>query len=119
MTHLDDVASDMSVFHRIRNIGALRSTAFLRLANRLAAYNGAVAARIAAERRERAPKPTTARRGGTRAVVPRYEQNSPMVNNARTADAAPPAGPAAFALLNAQLGEKWFSYRTVPAEGET
>ena len=45
-----------------------------------------------------------------------------MANNARTADTAPPAGPATFAQLNAQLGQTWFSYRTaggdVAAGGE-
>jgi len=116
VTHLDDVASDMSVFHRIRDIGAMRSTVLLRLAMRLAAYNGAVAARMAAERRERAPK--AAGRRGTRTVTaPRYEQNSPMVNNARAADTAPPAGAETFARLNAQLGGTWFSYRTASASG--
>lgn len=41
----------MSVFHRVGDIGAMRSVTFLRLAVRLAAYSGAVAARIAADRR--------------------------------------------------------------------
>ncbi len=104
----------MSVFHRIRDIRVLRSAAFVRLAMRLAAYNGAVAARIAAERRERAPQPKG--RSVTRGA--RYERGSAMANNARAAEAAPPASAAALASLNAQLGGGWFSHRTVKA-GDT
>lgn len=89
----------------------------MRLAARLAAYNGAVAARIATERREKGPRQGRGR-GRTRTVsAPRYEANSPMVNNARTADSAPPAGREDFARLNAQLGGTWFSYRTVGGDG--
>lgn len=106
----------MSVFHRIRDIGGLRSTVLLRLAARLAAYNGAVAARLATERREKAPQQGR-RSGRTRTVTrPRYEPPA-LTGNARNADSAPPAGRAEFMRLNAQLGETWFSYRTVGGDG--
>jgi hypothetical protein len=106
----------MSVFHRIRDTGSMRSVTFLKLAARLAAYNGAVAARISAERRERAPKPGHGR--GTRTVVkPLYDERSPMANNARTADTAPPATGTDFARLNVELGQNWFSYKKVGPDG--
>jgi hypothetical protein len=44
---------------------------------------------------------------------PRYEAGSPLANNPRTADTAPPATAATFAALNAQLGARYFSHRTV------
>jgi len=93
----------------------MRSTAFLRLAARVGAYNGALTARIAKERRA-AP---AAGKGARRAVVnrPLYERGSAMTNNARAADSAPPATAEAIASLNAQLGGGWFSHRTVPADG--
>jgi hypothetical protein len=109
LTHLDDVASDLSVFHRIRDIRGLRSTAFLRLAMRLAAYNGAVAARMAAERRESAPKSRT-----RTVTAPRYEGRPPRYTP-RNADSAPPATAASLLALNTELGAQWFSVRTVKA----
>jgi hypothetical protein len=106
----------MSVFHRIGDISVMRSAAFLKLATRLAVYNGAVAARIAADRRERQQvAPSAARRSASRR--PMYEARSPMANNGYTADTAPPAGAADFARLNAQLGSTWFSYRTADGSG--
>jgi hypothetical protein len=57
---------------------------------------------------------------GRRARVvgrPLYDERSPMVNNARTADTAPPAGGADFARLNLELGQQWFSYKKVGADG--
>lgn len=113
------------MFHRIRDVGVLRSTAFLKLAARAGAYNGALAARIANERQQRAAPPGGGR-GRTRTVTaPRYERRSGMANNARVADSAPPLTAGAIAGLNAQLGSQWFGYRKVPrpgmagADGET
>jgi hypothetical protein len=40
----DDLASDMSRFHGIRDIGAMRSSALARLSLRIGAYGGALAA---------------------------------------------------------------------------
>jgi hypothetical protein len=112
---LDDLASDFSVFHRIRDVGVLRSTAFLKLAARAGAYNGALAARIAKERRQQAAGPPGRR---TRAITaPRYERSTAMANNARAADSAPPATAGSLTAINTQLGGVWFSYRKVPGDG--
>jgi hypothetical protein len=43
---LDDLASDMSVFHGIRDIGAMRSSTLARLALRIGSYGGALGARV-------------------------------------------------------------------------
>lgn len=43
---LDDLASDMSVFHGIRDIGAMRSSVLARLALRVGSYGGALGARV-------------------------------------------------------------------------
>ena len=84
----------------------------MRLAARISAYGGATAHTIAARRQER-------QQGGKaapqRRTPPRYERNSPMANNARVAESAPPATAAALTALNAQLGG-WFSHRIVPAD---
>jgi hypothetical protein len=52
LDHLDDIASDMSVFHRIDDISELDGPSFLRLAWRLPAYTGVMAARVAAAQQE-------------------------------------------------------------------
>jgi hypothetical protein len=106
----------MSVYHRIGDISAMRSDALVRLAYRLHSYNGAVAARIAARRAEE--QPGRPRRAGRVARAPRYERGSPMANNARVADEAPPATAGSLAALNAQLGAQWFSYRTAEGGGD-
>lgn len=100
----------MSAYHRIGDISAMRSDALVRLAYRLPAYQGAVAARIA-ERRAQQPAPGG--RTGRVTRQPRYERNSAAANNGHTADAAPPATADSLAALNAQLGSTWFSYRKV------
>jgi hypothetical protein len=43
---LDDVASDMSVFHRIEEVEKMPARRFFSFAVRLPAYSGAVAARL-------------------------------------------------------------------------
>lgn len=48
--YLDDVCSDLSVFHGIRDATRLDSAVFFQLAVRLPAYRGAVAAAILADR---------------------------------------------------------------------
>lgn len=114
MSALDDLASDFSRFHGIRDAGSLPSRVFLRLAARLEAYGGVMAARRmgtltapqrAPDRPQPAPRPS------------RYSATSPYYNNARAAEGAPPATGGVLAGLNASLGSTWFSYRTVPAEG--
>jgi hypothetical protein len=105
----------MSVFHRIGDISAMRSDVLVRLAKRLPAYNGAVAARRAAERREQQAGGTG--RKGRITQAPRYERTSPMANNGHAADQAPPSTRESLAALNAQLGATWFSYRTAGGDG--
>ena len=105
--HLDDLASDFSRFHGIRDAGALPSRVFLRLAERLPAYGGVMAVRA---RAEQAAAPAQApRRGPPGNPPPRYTP--------RTAESAPPATAATLAALNTQLGAQWFTHRTVSAEG--
>lgn len=57
LDHLDDIASDMSVFHRVDDITALDGPTFLRFAWRLPAYEGVLRARAVAE--ENASRPPT------------------------------------------------------------
>lgn len=45
---LDDIASDMSVFHRIEEVESMPARRFFAFATRLPAYSGAVTARLAA-----------------------------------------------------------------------
>jgi hypothetical protein len=49
---LDDVRSDMSVFHRIDDIEVMEAKRFVAFAERLPAYSGAVLARLVREREE-------------------------------------------------------------------
>lgn len=49
---LDDIESDMSALHRIDDITSLDGPRFFRLAWRLPAYEGAMRARLQAERDE-------------------------------------------------------------------
>lgn len=55
----DDVESDLSVFHRIEEMEAMPSPRFLRLACRLPAYAGAVAARLRVRAESAASVPGT------------------------------------------------------------
>ena len=52
LTHLDDVCSDLSVFHGVRDASRLDAVTFHKLVYRLAAYQGAVAARAAAQQEQ-------------------------------------------------------------------
>ena len=47
LTHLDDLESDMSVFHRVDDIESLSGPKFLRLAYRITCYQGVMAAQLA------------------------------------------------------------------------
>lgn len=49
LEHLADLESDFSALHRIDDMGELPSDRFFRMAYRLAAYGGVMAARQAAE----------------------------------------------------------------------
>lgn len=48
LDHLDDIESDLSVFHRVDDWRQLDPPRFFRLAERLPAYQGAVRAALAA-----------------------------------------------------------------------
>ena len=74
---------------------------FFRLVLRLPAYDGVLAARVAAEGRS----------GGGSS----YESGSGQANRAASARHAPPATAAQLGALNQQLGGQWFNHRTVPA----
>jgi len=54
--HLDDIASDMSVFHRVDDITVMPGRAFFRLAYRLPAYEGVMRARVLAEQEDQQPR---------------------------------------------------------------
>jgi hypothetical protein len=49
LDHLDDLESDFSAIHRIDDIYSMRSRKFFTFAKRIAAYQGAMAARVAEE----------------------------------------------------------------------
>lgn len=49
LDYLDDIASDMSAFHRIDDVSALDGPTFFKLAWRLPAYTGVMQARALAE----------------------------------------------------------------------
>lgn len=55
---LDDIRSDMSVFHRIDDIATLDGPRFFRLAWRLPAYQGVMRARLLTERKEQQELPS-------------------------------------------------------------
>jgi hypothetical protein len=88
----------------------MEAAVFFRLAFRLPAYRGVMAAVVARESREQ----DGPRRPASRQPA-RYERSSAMANNARAAEAAPPATAGQLATLNAQLGSQWFSHQTVPS----
>jgi hypothetical protein len=56
LDYLDDIASDLSVFHRIDDPYLLDGPRYFRLAWRLAAYQGVMQARVAAEQRASEPQ---------------------------------------------------------------
>lgn len=108
--HLTDIASDLSAFHRIDDLGEMEAAVFFALAYRLPAYRGAMAAVVARQREEQD--------GGTRpqsAQGQRYERTSQPAVTPRTAGNAPPATAASLTALNTELGATWFSVRTVSA----
>lgn len=60
LDHLDDLASDFSAIHGIHDMGALPGPVFYALAERLAAYQGVMAARVAAEAEDAPAQPQPA-----------------------------------------------------------
>lgn len=68
LDHMDDLESDFSVFHRVEDITALDGPRFFRLAHRIFAYAGVMAARLAEQEKDRSPAPA-ARPPGRGGVV--------------------------------------------------
>lgn len=70
----DDVASDMSVFHRIEEVESMPARRFFAFATRLPAYSGAVTARLtvaaAAQQPATAAKPAPTGAPGRQGVMP-------------------------------------------------
>jgi hypothetical protein len=54
---MDDVESDLSAFHRIDDLATIDGPRFFRFALRLAAYTGALSARLYHEHKEREGTP--------------------------------------------------------------
>ncbi len=52
LDHLGDLESDLSRFHRVEDIYDLDGPRFFRLAGRIFAYEGVMAARVASEREQ-------------------------------------------------------------------
>lgn len=55
LDHLDDIESDLSVFHRVDDMWAMDGPRFFRLAVRLPAYEGVVRRRLMADAVEAGP----------------------------------------------------------------
>lgn len=88
---------------------------FFTLAARLPAYQGVLAARMAAE--ERAKRPAGRQRSGGRPVS--YDRGSGQENRASTASAAPPLTAGMAAVLNMQLGPGFVRHTVIkPAGGD-
>lgn len=64
LDHLDDLASDFSVFHRIDDITSLPGPVFYRMAARLFAYQGVMQARQMAARQDEGDAPAPAPQQG-------------------------------------------------------
>lgn len=61
--HLDDIASDLSVFHRIDDMYAMTGPRFFTFACRLSAYAGVMQARVAAALEDDRPAQPSASAG--------------------------------------------------------
>lgn len=86
---------------------------FFMLAARLPAYQGVLAARLAAE--DRGGK----RPAGRAREAASYERGSRYANRASTAASAPAATAGQLAALNMQMGGGFFAHRTVaPGAGD-
>lgn len=74
--YLDDIESDMSVFHRISDMYAMPPVKFFRFALRLPAYKGVMRSRIEAEE---AKKSKRGKRLGSDGPVRETTYNDPAV----------------------------------------
>lgn len=90
--YIDDIASDFSVFHGIRDITTLDGPAFFRLAFRLTAYQGVMAARRAtAMHAEQAQDPGRAMAGAQGGPMYGGEQQRRVTPSTKAALQASPA----------------------------
>lgn len=80
---LDDIASDMSVFHRVDDIAAMDGPTLMRRAWRLPAYEGAMRARVMAEQDER---PSGAQQGAPGAAPAADREWNPGTRTTLMAD---------------------------------
>lgn len=111
LASLDDLASDFSVFHGIRDIGAMAPGAFLRLAARIGAYGGAVTWRA---QRPSAPPQSP---GGQRS--PQRSRSAPEARlTPRTAANMPVASTEQLRAMLAKVpgSDTWGEVRTVKPE---
>ena len=70
LDYLEDVASDLSAFHRVDDWRALDGPRFFSLCHRLAAYAGVMQARVVAEQEAASNGPQRGASGGNVARVP-------------------------------------------------
>ncbi|MGW2371658.1 hypothetical protein [Kitasatospora sp. NPDC001683] len=82
LDHLDDLASDFSVFHRVSDITVLDGPTFFRLAWRMPAYEGVMRVRATAQQED-------GDTGGMPQMAPgRREEINPGTRTALAADPA-------------------------------
>lgn len=75
LDHLDDIASDMSAFHRIDDVTTMDGPTFFRLAWRLPAYTGVMQARALAESESSSPAQPAAQQPLTYGAAARQDIN--------------------------------------------
>jgi hypothetical protein len=83
--HLDDLASDFSVYHRIRDISKLPGPVFFAMAHRIGAYGGVMALR-GHERQQEAPQSQQAPRTASAPQMRRVPLPPPGSRQAIAAD---------------------------------
>lgn len=101
--HMDDIVSDLSAIHGIRDIRGMTSRVFVMLASRLAAYPGVVQARARIAHRRSTPAPSAA------------------PAHSRTGGAPIPLTPQALRAMNDRLrsvGQQPIGYAAVRGEGD-
>jgi hypothetical protein len=83
LDHLDDLASDFNVFHRVPDVSVLDGPTFFRLAWRMPAYEGVMRVRATAAQQDDAGSGTMPQ------MAPgRYEEINPGTRTALAADPA-------------------------------
>ena len=96
--HVEDIVSDFSAIHGIRDIRTMSSRVFVMLASRLAAYPGTVQVRARAAQRTRSPSSTptsSAARPDAPAAIPLTPQALRAMNDRLRSVGQQPIGYAA------------------------